>query len=313
MENILLLSIGILSFALVYILLYAKKSDKIVIDARLDRLIVKSKEENLRDLQDTKKQKNKNSKGLNFASDKIRKDLISAGILMKPEEFLLIWLALGTLPMLILYIFTNNMAMALVASLIGIITPPIIIERAKASRIELFSKQLGESISVMGNSLRSGFTFQQSMQNIHENMPDPLAYEFGKTIREINYGMPFEEAILRLGDRMKNKDLDLLISAVIIQSRVGGNLAELIDIIGETIKDRIKIKRDIKTMTGAGKMSGIILGLLPVVLALVLTVLNPGYLEGFFTTTLGMMMLVLAVVMETIGFIVIIKMTDIKF
>lgn len=313
MEILTLLSAGVLGYSVAYIILYILKGDKILISQRLNKFTTKSKNENLKMSDEKNKDRRlwRGSRG--FASEKLKMDLQSAGILMKPEEFIIGWFGLALLPMLLVAIISDNWMLSFVVAIIGAIIPPVIVARAKNKRIELFSKQLGEALPVVGNSLRSGFTFQQSMENVHENMPDPIAYEFGKTIREMHYGMPFEEALTRLGRRMKNKDLDLMISAVIIQGKVGGNLAELIDIIGETIKDRVKIKRDIKTMTSAGKLSGLILGLLPVVLAIALTIMNPEYLSGFFTSTLGMVMIAVAVIMETIGCVVILKMTDIKF
>ncbi|MGB5824458.1 MAG: type II secretion system F family protein [Proteocatella sp.] len=313
MEILILMSVAVVGYSVAYMILYILKGDRIEISKRLDKFISKSKDENLK-IGDKKNKGLRLWKGTrSFASDKLKMDLQSAGILMKPEEFIIGWFALALLPMALTLMIADNLMLSLAVAVIGAIIPPIIVIRAKDKRLELFSKQLGEALPIIGNSLRSGFTFQQSMENVYNNMPDPLAYEFGKTIREMRYGIPFEEAIGRLGKRMSNKDLNLLISAVIIQGKVGGNLAEIIDIIGETIKDRVKIKRDIKTMTSAGKLSGLILGLLPVVLAVALSIMNPGYLSGFFTSSLGMIMLAVAAVMETIGFIVILKMTDIKF
>lgn len=313
MEIIILLSIGIFVYAVVYSLFYVLGKDKILIEDRLDKLVAKSKDEKLEKKNHKKNKVKKRILNFSFSENKIKSNLQSAGIIMKPEEFILAWTGTTMIIPLFLILMGANYVIVGTAGIIGFFIPLIIVERAKNKRLEIFSSQLGESLMVMGNSLRAGFTFQQSMQNVHENMPDPLSYEFGKTLREINYGMPFEDAIKRLGHRMKNKDLDLLISAVIIQNKVGGNLAELMDIIGETIKDRVKIKRDIKTMTSSGRMSGIILGLLPIILALVLSIINPGYLGGFFTSDMGILMIAIAVIMEAIGFFIIWRMINIKF
>lgn len=313
METMILISAGLFGYAAAYMIFYHLRKDEIAVSERLKQL-------EIREIQADSDMQGKAQRRISlwnssqsFASDRLRQDLQSAGILMRPEEFLIGWMLVSVIPMLLIMLITANMALALVVALIGAILPPVIVNRAKEKRMELFSKQLGEALPVIGNSLRSGFTFQQSMENVYNNMPDPLAYEFGKAIREMQYGMPFDEAVTRLGERMKNKDLDLLISAVIIQGKVGGNLAELIDIIGDTIKDRIKIQRDIKTMTGAGKLSGIILGLLPLGLMATLSILNPDYIMGFFTTSFGMIMIAVAILMEIIGFTIILKMTDIKF
>lgn len=313
METLILISAGLFGYAVAYMIVFSLKKDEIAVTERVKKLISKETDQAPKPQDSSGRRIRLWNSSRSFASDRLRGDLQSAGILMRPEEFLIVWMLLAVIPMLLIIIITGNTALALVVALIGAILPPIIVSRAKEKRLELFSKQLGEALPVIGNSLRSGFTFQQSMENVYNNMPDPLAYEFGKAIREMQYGMPFDEAVTRLGERMQNKDLDLLVSAVIIQGRVGGNLAELIDIIGDTIKDRIKLQRDVKTMTGAGKLSGIILGLLPVGLMAMLSIISPDYLSGFFSSSLGMVMLAVGMLMEIIGFTIILKMTNIKY
>ena len=313
METLILISAGLFGYAMAYMIVFSLKKDEIAVTERVKKLISRETDQASKPQDGSGRRIRLWNSSRSFASDRLRGDLQSAGILMRPEEFLIGWMLLAAVPMLLIMIITSNTALALVVALIGAILPPIIVSRAKEKRLELFSKQLGEALPVIGNSLRSGFTFQQSMENVYNNMPDPLAYEFGKAIREMQYGMPFDEAVTRLGERMQNKDLDLLVSAVIIQGRVGGNLAELIDIIGDTIKDRIKLQRDVKTMTGAGKLSGIILGLLPVGLMAFLSILNPDYLSGFVSSSMGMVMLAVGMLMEIIGFTIILKMTNIKY
>lgn len=313
MELLFILSVGVFSYSVCYLILYILKFDKIIVSQRVNKLISKSKTDEAYEKDSKRISINLESKNKHFASEKLKEELQSAGIIMRPEEFLIAWLGIAVLPMAIVFIISKNIIIAIIIATICAMIPPIIVARTKVKRVELFSKQLGEALPIIGNSLRSGFTFQQSMENISNNMPEPLAYEFGKTMREMNYGMPFEEALLRLGKRMDNKDLDLLISAVMIQSKVGGNLAELVDIIGETIKDRVKIKRDIKTVTSSGRLSGIILGVLPIALVLLLLVINPKYLMGFFSSSLGIMMIFVAIAMEVVGFLVILKITNIKY
>lgn len=313
MELLFILSVGVFSYSIYYLILYILKFDKIIVLQRVNKLISKSKLDEAYDKDNKRKGSNLDSQNKHFASEKLKEELQSAGIIMKPEEFLIAWFGISLLPMGIVFIISKNIMIAIIIAAICAMVPPFLVARTKVKRVELFSKQLGEALPIIGNSLRSGFTFQQSMENISNNMPEPLAYEFGKTMREMNYGIPFEEALIRLGKRMVNKDLDLLISAVMIQSKVGGNLAELVDIIGETIKDRVKIKRDIKTVTSAGRLSGIILGVLPIALVLLLLVINPTYLMGFFSSSLGIMMIFVAIAMEVVGFLVILKITNIKY
>lgn len=114
-------------------------------------------------------------------------------------------------------------------------------------------------------------------------------------------------------ERVKNKDLDLLVSAVLTCSQVGGNLSDILEVISETVKDRIKIKAEVRVMTSSGRTSGIIVGLMPVFIILILMLLNPSYFESFFDTQIGKVMLALSVLLEGIGFAVIHKIVDIKY
>lgn len=313
MEMIFIISVGIFAYSVVHIILYILRLDKIIVSQRVNKLISKNKLDEAYNKGNKRLGINIETSNKILSNEKLKETLQAAGIIMKPEEFIVAWIGVIFIPMIIVFIISQNALISLILAVICSMIPPIIVSRTKAKRVELFSKQLGEALPIIGNSLRSGFTFQQSMENIYNNMPEPLAYEFGKTIREMHYGMPFEEALLRLGTRMNNKDLDLLISAVMIQGKVGGNLAELIEIIGDTIKDRVKIKRDIKTVTSSGRLSGIILGVLPIALVLLLLVINPRYLMGFFSSSLGIIMVFVAIAMEIVGFLVILKITNIKY
>jgi tight adherence protein B len=114
-------------------------------------------------------------------------------------------------------------------------------------------------------------------------------------------------------ERMKNKDLDLLVCAVSITAQVGGNLSDILEIIASTIRDRIRIKQEVKVLTATGRMSSLIIGLLPVFLVLILMLINPRYFGGFFQSTLGIILAIISVVMELIGFTIIRKITDIKY
>ena len=129
----------------------------------------------------------------------------------------------------------------------------------------------------------------------------------------MNLGTPIEDALNNLSKRVNSDDLELVITAVLIQRQVGGNLAEVLDNIGGAIRERIRIKREIKTLTAQGRISGVIIGLLPIFLAVFMLTANPGYILELFTNRVGLIMLTLAVLGQFIGLIVIKKIVDIKF
>ena len=191
--------------------------------------------------------------------------------------------------------------------------PPLLINGNKKKRVSLFEKQFSDALLIIGNCLRAGFTYKQAMESIANEMPNPISKEFGKTLREVNYGVSMEKALSNMSDRLQNDDLDLFVTSVIIQRQIGGNLAEIIDNISETIKERIRIKSEIKVLTSSGRISGIIIGLLPLLLTGILMILNPHYLSTFFQTTLGMYLCGIAVVMWVIGFLIVRKIVNIKF
>jgi tight adherence protein B len=193
------------------------------------------------------------------------------------------------------------------------VIPPLLVSSARKRRLALFEKQLGDALGIIGNSLRAGFTFQQAMESISNEMAEPISKEFGKTLREMRLGVPMETAMDNFVRRMCNDDLGMIVSAVLIQRQVGGNLADIVDSISVTIRDRLKIKGDVKVLSASGRISGMVIGLLPVFLIGVLSLLNPNYIMAFFDTTLGMVLISLAGMMEIIGFLFVRKIVNIKF
>lgn len=247
------------------------------------------------------------------ASRALANDLISAGIRMRPEEYLVIWGLVSLLPTLVMVLFNAHWITDIAVALIGLAVPPYYVNRQKAKRLVKFESQLSEALVMVGNCLRSGLTFQQGMNNIATEMPDPIGREFSRAVREINLGSNVDVALSNMVDRIDSTDLSLAVSAIQIQRQVGGNLLEILDNISETIKDRIKIKNDIKVMTASGRSSGFIIGFLPIAISGILMLINPGYMKVFFTTKIGLMMLIAGASLETIGFLLIKKIVSIKY
>ena len=245
--------------------------------------------------------------------DTIFNELILADIMMKPEEFTLIWIVLTFVPAGLAALFRLGLMPSATLAAIGAFIPIIFIKIKKDKRRKAFEAQLGDTLIMMCTGLRSGFSFNLVMENVANDMPTPIGIEFGRVCNEIRYGATMEEALNNMCDRVKSADLMLVVSAVLIQRTTGGNLSEMLSTISHTIRERIKIKGEINSITAQGRMSGLIIGALPIGIAAVLMVVNPDYMSTFFTTKIGNIMLVVSVVMEVIGFFAIRKVVTIDY
>lgn len=245
--------------------------------------------------------------------DTIFNELILADIMMKPEEFSLIWLVLTFVPSGLAALFQLGMMPSVTLAVIGAALPIVYIKIKKGKRIKAFEAQLGDTLIMMCNGLRSGFSFQQAMENVANDMPAPIGMEFGRVCNEIRYGATMEEALNNMADRVKSPDLMLVVSAVLIQRTTGGNLSEILSTISNTIRERIKIKGEINSITAQGRMSGLIIGSLPIAIAAILMVVNPEYMSTFFSTKAGNIMLAVSIIMEVLGFLAIRKVVSVEY
>ena len=239
--------------------------------------------------------------------------LISADIMMRPEEFALIWIVVTFVPSGLAALFGAGLLPSLTLAGLGAFLPLLFIKIKKEKRNKLFENQLGDTLIVICNSLRSGFSFQQAMDNVAADMPAPIGVEFSRVCNEIRYGATMEEALENMADRIKSPDLLLVVSAVCIQRTTGGNLSEILTTISNTIRDRLKIKGEIRSITAQGRTSGLIIGALPAFIAVALMLINPSYMSTFFTTSPGRIMLAVSVIMEVLGFLAIRKVVSIKY
>lgn len=180
------------------------------------------------------------------------------------------------------------------------------------NRRELFHRQLGDVLLMMANAMRSGFSFLQAVEIVSQDMKPPVSEEFGRMMHEVRLGVSTEDALENLSQRVKSDDLDLIITAVLIQRQVGGNLAQIFDTISATINDRLRMRREIDTITAQGKLSGLVLGLMPVGLAALTMLVNPGYLESVMESEIGRIAFCVGLISEVIGLLFIRKIVNIK-
>lgn len=260
-----------------------------------------------------KKNKLSNSQKFQIASKQFNNYLAMSGVKLSGTEFIGGWAFLTLVPMSVVLLAGGSIVTAFALAIIGFAVPPIFVQSSQKKRQQEFNKQLSGSITIMGNCIKAGFSFQQAMESIANEMQPPISTEFATTLREMKYGVSMEEALKHMVERVKNKDLDLLVSAVLTSMQVGGNLSDILEIISETINDRLKIKAQIRVLTASGRMSGTVIGLLPVFVILIMMMINPGYIQSFFATGIGKAMIVVSVFMEALGFFVINKIVDIKY
>ena len=242
----------------------------------------------------------------------VDKNLSGADIPLKSEEYIILTIVISLLAGLLASLIFMNIYHGILFGLSAILFSIFWIKNAKTRRLAKFNSQIGDALVIMSNSLRSGFSFLQTMDMVRKELPNPIAREFGRTFQEMNLGTQTEDALENLNMRVGSEDLELVITAVMIQRQVGGNLAEILDNIANTIRERIRIKGEIKTLTAQGKVSGIVIGVLPLVLAGVLSVMSPEYLKPLISTPMGMGMLAAALTLEISGILLIRKIININ-
>jgi tight adherence protein B len=194
---------------------------------------------------------------------------------------------------------------------IAFFLPRIYIGMAKSRRLRAFNNQLGDSINLIVNSLRAGYSVLQAMEAVAEEMGDPIATEFGRVVQEVQLGLTLEQAFGHMLRRITSDDLDMMVTAINVQREVGGNLAEVLDSISHTIRERIRIKGEMQSLTAQSRISGYMVSFIPVVLAGFIYLINGEFMSLLWQHTCGYIMLGAAVLGIILGFIIINKMMQI--
>ena len=201
---------------------------------------------------------------------------------------------------------------AVVFGLFGYMLPRFYMVRGRSKRLTKLNEQLPDMLTMMANALKSGFGLMQSMDLVAKELEHPIATDIRRMLQEINVGSAIDEALQNMAERSGSSDLDIVVTAMLIQQSTGGNLAEILDTVSHTMRERIRIRGEIKTLTTQQVMTGFIIGALPIFIALGITVINPDYISLLFTRTAGQFMIGAGVMMELIGMFVIKKILDIE-
>ena len=260
---------------------------------------------------------NKMVEGRDFGAN-LARDIARADLKLKPGEFVALWagtiLGVPFLFIVIGLIFSplKSPLALLIGALIGAWLPRFWLGRRRASRLNAFNKQLPDTITLIANALRAGSSFLQAIEMVVREAQPPVTVEFGRVVREVNLGLAFDVALDNMVRRVRSDDLELMATAITIQHQVGGNLAEILDSIAFTIRERVRIKGEIRTLTAQQRMSGYVVAFLPIGLVGVLFVIAPKFMEpmfmnppGIFDLPAGLIILIFAGIMMFIGFMII--------
>lgn len=238
--------------------------------------------------------------------------MIQAGLPLLGKEYVAIAGGLAVLVFLVTAVAGRSLVTGLLGGILTVFGAVIFLQRRISRRKEAFERQLADCLTLVSNSLRAGFSFLQTMEIISREMQPPMSTEFANVMRNTSLGRTMEDALQEMDQRVGNEDFSLVITAVLIQQQVGGNLATILDTIRETISERIRLRREVGTLTAQGKFSGLVLTCIPIGLGLFFAVASREYLRPLLTTSIGKMAIGAAVVMEIIGYLIISRIVDIK-
>jgi len=226
----------------------------------------------------------------------------------------------------IFWLIYGGFILPLIGAVIGFFLPKFYLIFRKRKRLKEFNDQLGDAIQLMANGLRAGYSLLQAMDAVGREMPPPISVEFTRVVREIGLGIDTERAFNNLLRRVPSDDLDLMITAINVQAEVGGNLSEILEIIGYVIRERVRIKGEIRVLTAQASISGYVISALPIIMGFVLYAMNPEYIGRMIYTCegrglteddlcsqpCGWIMMAIGLLGIVIGFFAMRKITDIE-
>lgn len=239
-------------------------------------------------------------------------DLMQADLSWRVSEYVTLRLAMAGALLSTGFLLTRNALTATLFAAAGMALPMLFVQRRRQQRFTKITDQLLDALSVLITSLKVGHGLLQALEDVARDLPPPISSEFARVVREVRLGAALEVALQRLATRCRSYDLDLVVTVMLIQRVTGGNLAEVLENIAHTIRDRLRIQGEMRTLTAEGRLSGWLLGSLPIFLMIVIQVVQPEYLSTLFQTYQGRLLLGAAAVLEVVGFIIIRRMTTVE-
>jgi tight adherence protein B len=249
--------------------------------------------------------------GRTFAAS-LQTDLARANLKLTVGEFVMLQLAATVAIGVAAWLISGTLLVGSVFAVVGWFIPKIWLGRRQAARLKAFNNQLADTIGLMSNSLRSGLSLVQAMEMISREAEPPISEEFQRVVREIGLGVGPQEALLHLVRRVHSDDLDLLVVAILVQFEIGGNLSRILDSIAGTIRERVKLHGEIRTMSAQGRMAGMVLSGMPVAIGGLLMLIAPSYMGKLFTPGPWLVLPVAAFIGIVIGSLTIRKLVAIE-
>ncbi len=248
--------------------------------------------------------------------DRISRELARADLKLKVAEYFALYVItiLGGALLLAFLSGFNDYVSPVIGAGLGFLAPRFYVKRQQGVRLRRFNEQLSDMLNLMVNGLRAGYSTMQAMEAVSKEMPPPMNEEFRRVVQEMQLGIPMETALNNLLRRIPSDDLDFVVTAINVQREVGGNLSEILDIISFTIRERVRIKGEIRVMTAQVRASGTLLALIPAGLALMLWLINKEYLLSFFENgpICGWSAIAVIVIMIISGYFAMMKIADIE-
>jgi tight adherence protein B len=246
------------------------------------------------------------------AGSGLAKLIEQSGVRTTPSAVVVMSLVVGIVAALLVSILVRVPFLPIVALVAGGAAPTLYLMFQRSRRMAKFEEQFPEALDLLSRALRAGHAFQTAMGMVADDLKEPVGPEFRKTFDQQNFGLPLRDALFQLADRIPLMDVRFFTTAVLIQRDTGGNLAEILDNLSHVVRERFRIRREIRTKTAHGRFTGLVLLALPAGLGVILTVLNPDHMNLLFNHRIGHMLIGAAIVMQTVGFFWIRKILDLE-
>lgn len=261
---------------------------------------------------------NKQVAGSSFG-DNLARELARADLKLKAGEYIALMIISGVLVGVLIYFITDrSLLVAMAGFAVGLFLPRFYVKSQQSRRLIRFNEQLADMLNLMVNGLRAGYSTMQAMESISKEMPTPICDEFRRVVQEMQLGVPMQQSLENLLRRIPSDDLDLVVTAINVQREVGGNLAEILDTISYTIRERVRIKGEIRVLTTQVMYSGRFLAMMPLFVMGILYLLNRSYMMEFFNPAnnanlpCGYIALVCAAILIISGYVAMNKIGDIE-
>jgi tight adherence protein B len=315
MEIVLMVAGGLAIVLLIVGIVISSSGERTLVDDRINKYLE----------EDQKNEIDKDSKGAltdwvnkrvekSTIGERIARDLARADLKFKPGEYMALYVIAIIGGAMIAYLVGGRLVLsALIGAIVGAFLPGLYVNSQKGKRLVRFNDQLPDMLNLVVNGLRAGYSTMQAMEAVSKELPSPICDEFKRVVQEMQLGIPMEKALENLLRRIPSEDLDFVVTAINVQREVGGNLAEIMDVISYTIRERIRIKGEIRALTAQAIYSGRALALMPIGLLCILYFLNRTYVMEFVKNGFcGYVPLVIAGFLILIGYFVMTRIANVE-